>query len=339
MAHEIYANDRLLLHREKAWHGLGLVVDDAHSAREAQERVLPWRVEQETVRIEDPVTGGTIPVAGYRANVRSDTREVLAIVGDGYRVVQNDELARLIDGMAEGGKTEVESCGSLRGGRTVFFLVKLHSFGVGTGKGDENHLYALFADTKDGSRRLLMLTTNVRVVCANTERAAIAGSRDDTIAIRHSVGMNEAIVEARDALLGLTEAAKGFEAEAHALAGKPLTAAQRQAFFLEVYEAQWGRVPLIDGNKAQQRSRAKAAKVLGAWSANMDDPKQLANDLGGTAYAALNAVTQWADHDRPFRAADNLGYSDRDEARIYSNVLGTGKDFKKIARTKALVMV
>lgn len=73
--------------REKPWHGLGTMVAEAPASADALIWAgLDWQVLQKNVQTED---GGWI--AGYKANVRSTDGQVLGIVSDRYKVVQNQD--------------------------------------------------------------------------------------------------------------------------------------------------------------------------------------------------------------------------------------------------------
>mgnify|MGYP001810371937 CR=1 FL=1 len=57
------------------------------------------------------------------ANVRSDTREILGVVGPEFVPVQNIDLGKFADAMVgANAAVKMETCGSLLGGRKVFLL-------------------------------------------------------------------------------------------------------------------------------------------------------------------------------------------------------------------------
>ena len=79
--------------REKPWHGIGTVVQDAPDSKEAiQLAGLDWKVVQQNV-----YTDGGILVPGYRANVRDTDQSVFGVVSDRYQVVQNEEAFAFTD--------------------------------------------------------------------------------------------------------------------------------------------------------------------------------------------------------------------------------------------------
>jgi phage/plasmid-like protein (TIGR03299 family) len=118
--------------REVPWHGLGAVLErPPASVAEAVELAgLGWSVEKKPIALHH---GGTPPdwarplsdaIPGYFATVREDTREVLGIVGERYRIVQNPEAFAFIDELL-GRAIHFETAGSLHGGRRVWVLATL----------------------------------------------------------------------------------------------------------------------------------------------------------------------------------------------------------------------
>lgn len=77
--------------REKPWHGLGVVVEDAPSSKDALNLAgLDWRV------VQKPLFTNSGLVEGYKANVRDSDNSVLGVVTDRYKVVQNTEALHLL---------------------------------------------------------------------------------------------------------------------------------------------------------------------------------------------------------------------------------------------------
>ena len=97
--------------REKPWHGLGTMVENAPDSREALIVAgLDWNVVQKPVFTQDGVK-----VKGYYANVRDYDGSVLEIVTSRYKVVQNREAFAFTDGLVGEG-LRYETAGSLMGG-------------------------------------------------------------------------------------------------------------------------------------------------------------------------------------------------------------------------------
>ena len=73
--------------REKPWHGLGIRVVSALNSQEALVAAgLDWKVIQKPIKTSD---GCLIP--GFKANIRDRDQQILGVVTDRYKVVQNED--------------------------------------------------------------------------------------------------------------------------------------------------------------------------------------------------------------------------------------------------------
>ena len=104
-------------------------------------------------------------IEGYKANVRNTDQNVLGIVTDRYKVVQNDEAFKFTDDLLGAG-VRYETAGSLQDGKRIWLLAKLpQEYIIG---GEQISPYLVFTNTHDGSGAIKVAVTPVRVVCSNT---------------------------------------------------------------------------------------------------------------------------------------------------------------------------
>jgi phage/plasmid-like protein (TIGR03299 family) len=130
----ITANDSMFSVRQVPWHGLGAVLDrpPATIADAIELSGLGWQVKREPIAVDrgDAATADDWweprceEIPGYYATVRQDTRQVLGIVGERYRIVQNHEAFQFVDQLI-GSAMHFETAGSLHGGRQVWVLATL----------------------------------------------------------------------------------------------------------------------------------------------------------------------------------------------------------------------
>ena len=340
MSHEITNNDGLALAGKGAWHGLGTVLPEAFKVEEGlQVANLNWRVEQQPLFIGQGKNAQVIK--SHVANVRMDTNETLAIVGSDYSVLQNQDLATYVEDVC-GDQVKLETAGSMKAGREVFMLARMDSFDAAPG--DVVERYALFSNAHDGTRAFRVLPTSVRVVCNNTLTMAL-GAKRSGIAIRHTAGLAESIESARNALTASIAHGDEFRDQVTGMVGRQLSKEELQAFFANVYQ-KGNRTKIVANPTTDAEARAfrKATRVVGEWVDLLDDEKNLIGGMGGSIWAALNAVTEWSDHHRSIRVTNSLTASDDDtqvkaEARTYSNWLGSSADFKAVAFKEALALI
>ena len=178
--------------REKPWHGLGVQVQEAPTSEKALWLAgLDWKVLQ-----KDIFTEGRVRVPGYRANVRDTDGQVLGVVTDRYKVIQNEEAFAFTDALLGKG-VRYETAGSLQDGRKVWLLARLPSEYIISG--EQISPYLVFSNTHDGSGAVRVAVTPVRVVCNNTLNLALQTAKRSWSMI-HTGDIKGKLQEAKDTL-------------------------------------------------------------------------------------------------------------------------------------------
>lgn len=322
MAHELSSVDGLVLAGKSAWHGLGTVVEQAPSIPGALQLAgLDWRVEQHEL---DTVRGKRI--LSHVANVRSDTGTVLGVVGAGYTPMQNTELGEFASAlMSEGAK--VESAGSIREGRRVWFLIRTEEvIELGRTGADKVVPYVLLANGHDGSLAMWVQPTSVRVVCSNTFHLALGDRHAQAklgkaLRLRHTSGIHGRVDQARGILEASGIVIREWAQRAKLLSTLKPARAEIVSYFDQVYGAAF-EAPKTD------RGRARRSNVINDWRAMLGHHRNNVDGIDGSVWSAFNAVTDWADHESNKSAT-------RDEKR-YSAWFGGAADLKQAAWDKAL---
>lgn len=331
MAHEITASDGLVLHRERAWHGLGVVVEQAPTAREALKLArLDWSVEQWAMSATDGER--RVAVGSHVLNVRSDNGEGLGVVGVGYKPVQNAELADFADALGADGSVKIESAGSIRGGRRLWFLAKGDS--VWASDRDEVKMYLLLANGHDGTMAVTAQPTSVRVVCRNTLHAAMS-DRARAVKFRHEGDITDKLDAARRALGVFAKVRDGFADQVKALNARSMSRDELQRFWIEVYSETVEPIPANPATKAEREAAADARAVLLKWGSNFDRDRQRC-ESPASAWTALNAVTEWFDHQKMVKGKDDRA---REQNRLYAKWWGEAAESKGTALKAALALV
>lgn len=305
MAHEIGKHDGLVLAGSKAWHGLGVVVSDAPTPKKALEIAnLNWEVQQWALSATDG-DGHKIALPGKVLNVRSDIYGALGVVSDGYKPIQNAELAEFCQLLAEqGDEVKVESAGSIRNGEKVWFLLKGDSFSVGKKK-DEVSPYILVSNGHDGGTALRCTPTTVRVVCSNTLHMVIPRKENGRTVKMGSASymachLGDIRGKVEDAKQALGLYGRSLEATRQMLdqtAAKQVTREDVQRFFLECYTRDFGPIAANPKDAAEERARSKSQDAFVKVMARFDAERKLA---GTTAWNVFNAYTGWSQNDRTF---------------------------------------
>jgi phage/plasmid-like protein (TIGR03299 family) len=322
MAHEIDTTTgaaAVFVTGQPAWHRLGTVVAEAQTSREAIKLArLDWMVEQWPLTARKDGVERDVP--GRVANVRADTGAVLGVVSTGYKVYQNADCFDFLDGIVREKLAMHETAGAIRGGRVVWMLARLPRTLLAA-PGDEINPYLLAVNGHDGSRALRLIPTTVRVVCSNTLHIALgrAGAAEG-LTIHHQGGLDRRVAEARERLGVVTRAVDEFGEQVKVLARRQMTQGELTAFF----------TGLVRG-----RSEAQQRHLLGRFAANFDNATNTLPGVMGSAWAAYNAVSEWADHQGVVRGRTQ---PQRDDARLHSAWFGAAAAVKQDAFAAALAL-
>lgn len=187
------------------WHGLGQEMpEDAGIDEWRVAAGLDWELEKRPVfhGVVD-ADGKRIPkvIEGRTALVRSDTQDALSIMSKRYKVVQPGEILEFFREFVKAGGFEIETAGSLDGGKKVWALAK-NGAAINLGGNDIIKMYLLLATSCDGSMATTGGFTSIRAVCNNTLSAAVATDGASMIKVPHSTTFDASDVKAQ---LGLVE--------------------------------------------------------------------------------------------------------------------------------------
>lgn len=273
--------------REKPWHGLGTQVMEAPTSAAALSQAgLDWRVVQKPL-----LTYDEIPVPGFKANVRDSDNQVLGVVTDRYKVVQNEDAFAFTDSLLGEGVT-YETAGSLQNGRRTWILAKLPQRYIISG--DEITPYLVFMNSHDGSGAIKAAMTPIRVVCQNTLNLALSRAKR-TWSADHVGEIQGKLEDARNTLL---YAGQYMEELGKAIDGlSKIRLSDRK-----VYEYIDALFPLADNaTEAQKKNLLRLKEDVKVRYFEAPDLKA----VGKNAYRFVNAVSDFATHSESLRKRAN----------------------------------
>ena len=288
------------LRGQPAWHGLAnhTFGEDEHVTTNDMleaSKLKDWNVSLEDVQYPAGYRSKTKLYMVKRTNPFDQGTDVLAVVGSKYRVFQNEDLFAFGDNILDGGASW-ESAGSIKDGKVVFgSLVIPREFILDPqGIADTTKTYLLVHTSHDGSTSVQASITPVRVVCQNTLNMALNGCKQ-SFQVRHTQKVEGRVAEARR-VLGLTfNHMDEFEKVARDLFESSISNQQWHDLVEAIY-------PMPDGQSAKQSvTKWQLKKDL------LDDlyftaPTQ--EGIRGTAWGALNALTERMDYFRTARTAN-----------------------------------
>ena len=273
--------------REKPWHGLGTIVEEAPTSAEALRLAgLDWKVNQSAIF----TSAGK--VEGYRANVRSTDQAVLGVVTDRYKVIQNTDAFAFTDELLGEG-VKYETAGSLQGGRKVWLLARLPREYIISG--ERISPYLVFSNTHDGSGAVRVTITPVRVVCNNTLNLALE-SASRSFSMIHTGDIKGKILEAKQTLFMADTYMENLGQEFERLRRKKLSDQQVKEY-MELL------LPIDDNASLLTIKNMK--KLRADLQSRYYDAPDLKNVGGNNAYRFINAVSDFATHSAPIRKTKN----------------------------------
>ena len=283
--------------REPAWHGLGTILDSEVSTTEMLQvaHLAGWNVRLEDVTL--PGRSHKNYFAVTRTNPFDNGADVLGVVGERYKVLQNEELFSFADNMLDGGRWE--TAGSIKNGTVVFGSLALDREVVldPNGATDKVNTYLLVHTSHDGSLAVQASVTPVRVVCQNTLNAALHGVKQ-SFKIRHTTTVNGKVAAAREALGLANTYLDEFEKEAKALIETTISADT----FFDIIKAAYP-----EPDKDVKGSVTKwTNKIDTLWDIYQGDTVAQAGIMG-TAWGAYNTLTERLDWFRNPRGGNAEG--------------------------------
>ena len=304
MAHKLESDKSFASYRQPAWHGLGTVFEEEVSTSEMLElaNLQDWNVRLE--EIYTPANYSSDRKYNYvaRTNPFNSTQtDILGVVGERYRILQNEELFDFGDALLDGGG-RWETAGSIKGGRQVFGSLALERETVldPTGVEDKINSYLLVNTSHDGSIAIQASVTPVRVVCANTLNLALGSgvgrnrTTKQSYKIRHTQTAQGKIQAAREAL-GLANAYMDeFDLMAKAMIEQTIT----QDRFMDMVLTAYPR-PEADKKGAVSKWDTKVQLIEDIYTGEFN------HTIAGTAWGALNAMTERLDWHRSARKGNS----------------------------------
>ena len=276
--------------RQVPWHGLGTIVNEAPTSAEALNLAgLNWTVDQTPV-----YTDAGIEIHGYKANRRSSDGSILGIVSDRYKIVQNTEAFEFTDtivGETENGVVKYETAGSLCGGKKIWLLAKMPTQKI---LDDDVEPYMFFSNSHDGSGAIKVGLTPIRIVCNNTLNIALANAKRQW-STKHIGDMQSKLEEAKLCLQLADKYMDNLAIEAERLANTKLYKEQIDEILNEMFPVE---------EDASERKKNNVKELKNEYYMCYVQP-DIAKFIG-TAYGAVNAMSDLVTHSSPKRNTANF---------------------------------
>ncbi|MBH0050690.1 DUF932 domain-containing protein [Pseudoalteromonas sp. SWYJZ19] len=217
----------------------------------------------------------SMPDRKLQAVVRKDTNTVLAVHGQRYTLIKNEDVydrvdaaIRESDALDTNGMRIVDSI-AYEGGRAIrSYIFPEHKISIGRGRRDVTNLRLNVINSYDGSTNLRINMGGYRIVCAN---GMVVGTDVSNYVARHTSGFNVDEVKAR------------------------VAASVENFVRMGDKWRMWSKEPCTDEkavalvSEFARGSAAMRTKLFDIW---LEESK----NLGKTMWAFFNALTYWSTH-------------------------------------------
>lgn len=296
--------DTMFSVRQVPWHREGVILGDyPGSWAEARKAAgLDWDPIASEVftlhGIDDQGQPIYQAIPGWKNVVRSDTGATLALTKNSYQIIDHGAMGDVIQAILEQDGLKYETAGALSGGVAVWVLVQLDEPIQLPGDNSLTMPYVALTTRHDGMGALTARATAVRIVCANTWRAAeMEGERTGaTYSFHHTANWRDRVKEARDAITGARKEIRAYVELATELLGVKVTKRQRELFLREF-------IPSPPDGVISDRVARNLEEARGALRTIMDS--DTTKPVANTAYGLVQAAGEYLDHLRGYRNQDS----------------------------------
>lgn len=289
MAHMLEIKDRkasMAYAGETPWHGLGTPVRPDMTPEEfLRAAQLDWSVDKKPMTYKWINEKGETEerISDTLALVRSSDGKQLTTISGKWNPVQNADAYDFFSEFVLQGDMEMETGGSLQGGKIIWALAKVKdSFTLFGGDRVESRL--LFANSHEYGRSSIVRFTPTRVVCNNTLTLALQEKKDLSVTISHRTKFDPDMVKTA---LGIAHRKlENYKSMAEFLGGKKASPKEVIEYFKAIFPVTGPHAKENDGRLSQP-----ATDCL-----NLLEAQPGAKFARGSWWQPYNAVTFYTDH-------------------------------------------
>ena len=317
MAHNIHFNEvkkefSFLSVKTKAWHGLGQIVEDYPTSREAlQFAGLDFTVVKKP-NIHRLDNGDEIISDTSFFTSRTDNNAILGDrLGADYEVVQNTDAFAFFDAIVGGDGIQYETAGALGKAEKIFITAKLPDY-IKVGKDDMIEKYLFLTTSHDGYGSITAAFTPIRIVCANTLSAAM-NNHSNALKIRHTANAKDRLEQAHKVMGISNTLSVELEAIFNHWAKVRITDPEVKKLIQLAMVPNKEVLHNLQAGKDDELSTCYKNMVDAVYEYSMSSPTQYTETTKGTVFGAYNAVTGYFQNVRTYKD---------DEAKLKSLLYG-----------------
>ncbi len=263
---------------------------------------LSWSIEQHP--LEAVVVRGAetlrVRVPKHAANVRSDSRAVVGVVGEGYEPLQNRAAFAFCDAITDSGRAHWVGAGETRGGARVHALMRLdREIRIGGAEGEDVLPLLCFRNGHDGGLAVTVTVAPFRLACLNGMLLPLPGAQR-TWKARHTTRIEARLADARRTLGIAWRYYDELEQAGAQLLAQQVSEGEFERFLARLVPLPEPRPDATNGGRAVRNAERVREAIRTAYRTTPD-----LSDIRGTGWGALQAVTAYVDHTQPTRRTTN----------------------------------
>jgi phage/plasmid-like protein (TIGR03299 family) len=304
---EAYLNKSIQNTRKQSWVQAGTAVNAGSASEAARQAGLDWTVmlaDMEAI-VETPVNtyeliNSRYPVPKRQAVLKlgkDNTNQVIGVVGDKYKIVQNMEVFSALDTLVDSGDARYTAAGEYNNGANIWMVMEL-PIGVQVAN-DPHAAFLLVQSSHDGSCAVRIRPIIERLFCANQINRIIKGKHKNayTYVMKHTTNSELSVNDIRNITQLTYDSIQQYET----IAGNMLQRKMDDRTVKNIFKSVWALPSEIEHapehllSQGQRRQRTIALNGRdSAWNIYSQSPTQ--ENIRGTAFGAWQAVIEHADH-------------------------------------------
>jgi len=304
---EAYNDKKLKELNKQSWVKAGTAVNASSASEAARQAGLDWNVmlaDMEAIVSNNVNEFETVtdhyPVPKRQAVLKlgkDNENQVIGVVGDKYKIVQNMEVFSALDTLVDSGDARYTAAGEYNNGANIWMVMELP---VGVQVANDPHAaFLLVQSSHDGSCAVRIRPIIERLFCMNQINRIIKGKHknDYTYVMKHTTNSELSVNDIRNITQLTYDSIQQYETIAGTLLERKVDDRQVRNIFKAVWalpsEVEDAPEHLLSQGQRRQRTIALNGRDS-AWNIYSQSPTQ--ENIRGTAFGAWQAVVEHADH-------------------------------------------
>lgn len=290
-----------------SWTRGGTAVEAGSASEAARQAGLDWNVM--TVPIQAYVNSNVNPyevVTDYYEVPRkqgilklgkNNENQIIGVVGEKYKVVQNMEVFTALDTLVDSGEARYTAAGEYNNGANIWMIMELPN-GVQVAN-DPHAAFLLVQSSHDGSGAVRIRPIIERIWCANQINKLITkGKKNDyTYTMKHTTHAKLSVQDIRN----ITQLTYQSIAEYEEVASHLIKRAADTQRAREIFGKVWALPSTVEGKPYDLLTQGERRQQTLAYTARdkamdiyQNSPTQ--ENIKGTDFGIWQAVVEYADH-------------------------------------------